>query len=159
MKKNANIYVMTDGTSLKVGHSIAPQARAKQIGRPVDILHLTDIIVEAEAVERTAHRLLKISGKHVRGEWFSASLEEAVEAINLARRIVDGLELPLDRVPKPKPKRSGVMVVVKLLQSTVAAIDEERARHHYPPSRAQVIKRALEEWSRDKRRKEEKARA
>lgn len=143
MKKNANVYVMTDGTSLKVGHSIAPQARAKQLGS-IDILHLTDIIVEAEAVERTAHRLLKMSGKHLHGEWFSASLEEAVEAIERARRIVDGLELPLDKVPPTRQPQINIRVSAE----TMDKID--RLRRISPirpiPSASEIVRLAIDEY-------------
>jgi hypothetical protein len=50
-------------------------------------------------IEATAHRLLKRAGKHIEGEWFSASIDECTEAIARAERIVAGVES--DPTPKP----------------------------------------------------------
>ncbi|MBF4328686.1 hypothetical protein EAY16_25770, partial [Vibrio anguillarum] len=78
---------------LKLGHSCNPEKRAKQIGRVV-IAHLTDVVEQAERIERLAHRVLALHGKHVRGEWFEATIEDAILAIEIATKQVEQ-ELPL----------------------------------------------------------------
>jgi len=83
-----------DGT-IKLGHSVCPERRAKQLGVPVDIVHQTDVIELAEKVERLAHRILALYGKHLRGEWFEASLEDAIQAIEIATQQAEGEQLPL----------------------------------------------------------------
>lgn len=96
MKTNARIYIMRgDDGALKLGHSRNPEARAKQIGRPVKVVHQTDVIEHAERIERLAHRVLALHGKHIRGEWFEATLEDAIAAIETATRQAEGSELPL----------------------------------------------------------------
>lgn len=99
MRTNARIYVMqaADG-SLKVGHSRNPELRLQQIPEAVDVLHQSGLVVDAELVERTAHRLLTLAGKHVRGEWFAVTLGEAIDAIERAERIAAGDESLMGRV-------------------------------------------------------------
>lgn len=108
MRRNARIYVMEAANGdLKVGVSNNPVRRRKEIG-PVKIVHMTDVKAHAEQIERTAHRLLALSRRHIRDEWFKAALGEAIDAIERAERIVDGLELPLDR---PMPKAQYKLVI------------------------------------------------
>lgn len=96
MKTNAKIYVMRaeDGT-LKLGHSVDPERRAKQVGRAVEVVHETDVLEQVERIERLAHRVLALHGRHIRGEWFEASLDEAVRAIEIATRQAEQQELVL----------------------------------------------------------------
>jgi len=43
MKTNAKVYVMVDGEGrIKLGHSVNPAARSKQMPRPVTLVHETD---------------------------------------------------------------------------------------------------------------------
>lgn len=116
MKTNAYIYVMQaeDGT-LKLGHSKDPAKRAKQVGRPVEVVHTTDLIEQVERIERVAHRVLALHGRHIRGEWFEAKLSDAVAAIETAIRQAEGLELPLvGRLSRPdmhdKPPREALSI-------------------------------------------------
>ena len=96
MKTNAKVYVMVDGEGrIKLGHSVNPTARSKQMPRPVTLVHETDVIEQAERVERLAHRILALHGTHLRGEWFEASLEDALQAIEIAIRQAEQEELAL----------------------------------------------------------------
>lgn len=96
MKTNAKIYVMlADDGTIKLGHSRNPHARAKKIGRRVEVIHVTDLIEQAERVERLAHRILALDGRHIRGEWFEAELEQAIRAIQIAVRQAEREELAL----------------------------------------------------------------
>lgn len=98
MKTNARIYVMrAEDGSLKLGHSKNPEERAKWIGRAVEIVHQTDVIEHVERIERLAHRVLALHGKHIRGEWFEAKLEDALLAIEIATRQAENAELPLGK--------------------------------------------------------------
>ena len=96
MKTNARIYIMVDNEGrIKLGHSVNPMARSKQMPRPVTLVHETDVIEQAERVERLAHRILALHGTHLRGEWFEASLEDALQAIEIAIRQAEQEELAL----------------------------------------------------------------
>lgn len=84
----AFIYVlgMVGGPS-KIGHSLSPESRKKQFERMENcklvITGTWDVgLYKALATERYIHWLLR--SKHIRGEWFSASQEEIVEAIEHA---------------------------------------------------------------------------
>lgn len=106
MKRDAYVYVMKHADNLvKVGHSKKPEFRMKIVGG-TDLLFTSELIDEVERVERTAHRLLKLSGKHVRGEYFRVSVHEAIAAIERARSIVDGRELPLEKAMPVKREKS-----------------------------------------------------
>lgn len=105
MKGSGKVYVMEGEDGLvKVGYSCQVDARARQIGNVVSIAYVTKEKQEAERIERSAHRLLRLAGKRVRGEWFSATVAEAIDAIERAERIAEGLELALDARPLSKPK-------------------------------------------------------
>lgn len=96
MKTNAKVYVMVDNDGrIKLGHSIDPAKRSKQMVRPVTLVHETDIVEEAERIERLAHRILALHGKHLRGEWFEASVGDAIKAIEIAVRQAEQEELAL----------------------------------------------------------------
>ena len=59
VRTNAKVYVVRaeDGT-LKLGHSKDPINRAKDIRPKVEIVHQTDVLDQAEKIERLAHRVL-----------------------------------------------------------------------------------------------------
>jgi hypothetical protein len=79
----------------KIGHSNKPSRRRMEIAgrrKLLRVVHTSVYSPVANKIEKTAHRLLKLAGKHVEYEWFSASLDECIEAIARAERIVAGLE-------------------------------------------------------------------
>lgn len=83
MRRNAHLYVMrNEHGHLKLGHSVNPLQRSRSLGSP-QIVFCSGIIDEVERVEKLAHRLLVLSGKHLKGEWFEASLEDAMHAIEV----------------------------------------------------------------------------
>lgn len=86
------VYVMSypGDNKLKIGHSLDPFDRAKDIGGTKAPL---EPVVEAffwcserrEAVERASHRLENSARQN--GEWFDISIERALEAIRSAARL------------------------------------------------------------------------
>ena len=89
MKK---IYVMQNGEpdTLKIGTAYDPEARARglQTGnhRPLTVVWTEcseDDEREAEDWERKVHTIL--ADRHIRGEWYRVTLDEAKAAINQAR--------------------------------------------------------------------------
>jgi len=96
VRTNARVYIMkSDDGRLKIGHSVDPSRRSKQLGVAVSIMHETDVLDQAERIERLAHRVLALSGKHLCGEWFDATVEDAISAIDIAVRQAESVELPL----------------------------------------------------------------
>jgi hypothetical protein len=69
MRTNAKVYVMTGNNGLvKVGHSRNPKGRLNELRRrAVSVEYETGVLREAEQIERSAHRLLQLAGRHVRG--------------------------------------------------------------------------------------------
>lgn len=140
MRTNARIYVMRaeDGT-LKLGHSIDPIKRARSVGKPVEVVHQTDVIEHVERIERLAHRVLALHGRHIRGEWFEADLSDAISAIEMAIRQAEGSELQLvGRLSRPDmPRRPKKDVVHTRLpadlmgQLQVLANAENRSLNNY----------------------------
>ena len=140
MKTNAKVYVMRgDDGRLKVGHSRDPDRRSKELGG-IEILHTTPTLEQAERIERLAHRLLALSGKHVRGEWFEANLEDAIAAIETAVKQAEGNELELGarfaNDTKPLHMRAN--------SRTMSMLDDLRKAEDDLPSRSEMIRRLVE---------------
>lgn len=160
MKTNARIYIMVDNEGrIKLGHSVNPAARSKQMPRPVTLVHETDVIEQAERVERLAHRILALHGTHLRGEWFEASLEDALQAIEIAIRQAEQEELALGgrldgkadieistRIQINKP------VPVRLDDRHLQIVDELRRVEKDIPTRSEMIRRLIERAVEKKRK-------
>ncbi len=87
MITGARVYVMQgDGGTLKVGVSNAPLRRLREVTSAVGLIYETEPLQDPFKVEELAHRILIKSGKHISGEWFAASPEDAIEAIKNALR-------------------------------------------------------------------------
>ena len=94
--RKAMLYVMqAPNGDVKVGFSNNPEQRRRSLGADVALVHTTDVIADARRVETLAHRLLVLNGKPIRGEWFEASLEAAISAVELAIQQAEGAELAL----------------------------------------------------------------
>jgi hypothetical protein len=143
---NARIYVMRGQHGLKIGHSGDPQRRLEQVGADA-IEHETDVLEHAQLIEHTAHRLLRLAGKHVRGEWFSATLHEAVDAIERAERIAAGQELPLVRPIRAKKQQTGKVVTLSLPIWMLDEIDNiNRDERYGQADRASLVREAIAAW-------------
>lgn len=157
MKTNAKIYVMKahDGT-IKLGHSVDPIRRSRQIGKMVSVVHQTDIIEHVEKIERLAHRVLALHGKHLRGEWFEARIEDAILAIDIATRQAEN-ELHLGgRLGKPAEMTSAIPV--RIADNIVTALDDLRRLEADIPSRSEMIRRLIDRaHASTKRSKDRKA--
>lgn len=93
---SACIYVLQDITGrIKLGISKHPIRRSRNFGPGVELVATTDMFDEAPVVEKLAHRVLALHGKHLRGEWFLATVDDALKAIEIARRQAARIELPL----------------------------------------------------------------
>jgi hypothetical protein len=107
MQVEAKIYVMKakDG-ALKIGRSVKPWARAKQIERKIDFVpYETGMLPNADLIERAAHRVMALFGKHLGGEWFEGSITDAKLAIEIAIRQVQNNELGLGGTLLPNKRR------------------------------------------------------
>lgn len=137
MKTNAKVYVMRDENGrIKVGHAKRPDKRVKEISaKGLRLLSQTDVKEDAERIERTAHRLLKLAGKHIRGEWFNASHDEALAAILTAEKIVNGNQLGLVH----KTDNSTVFTM-RVDAEFLSELDELRALDRPLPSKAEVLR-------------------
>ncbi|MBO6755503.1 MAG: GIY-YIG nuclease family protein [Roseibium sp.] len=71
----------------KVGFSDNPNRRSRTLGG-VPVLYQSDWSSNAEQVEKAAHEILRLSGKHVKKELFSVALPDAIEAIGCALKSV-----------------------------------------------------------------------
>lgn len=115
ISKCGHVYVMRGADGLvKVGYSNKPERRARQVGNVVEIAHTSAFKDDAERIERGAHRLLRLAGRHVRAEWFNATVAEAIDAIEMAERIAGGLELAIDRRPRKPQRRPDVTIRLPL---------------------------------------------
>jgi hypothetical protein len=150
VRTNARIYVMRGQHGLKIGHSGDPQRRLEQIGADA-IEHETDVLEHAQLIEHTAHRLLRLAGKHVRGEWFSATLHEAVDAIERAERIAAGQELPLVRPIRAKTQTSKVITVSLPIWMLDEIDNINRDERYGQADRASLIREAVAFWLADRR--------
>lgn len=142
MKTNAHIYVMQGADGLvKVGHSRRVHLRLKEVGQVASVAHLTGIKEQAELIERTAHRLLKLAGKGVRGEWFSATVAEAVDAIERAERIASGAELGLDKLPA----NEDTILHMRVAEEIRVMLDDLRRIEPDLPTRSEMVRRLIVE--------------
>lgn len=111
------LYVLEADRWVKVGIARDPHNRLAQVAGhcplPVSIIALRSVPYErAGRAERLAHRLLAAS--HHRGEWFTCSHEEAIQAISVASKAALRSGEDWDRlsddgkiVPRKKLVRSG----------------------------------------------------
>lgn len=146
MKTNAKIYVMRgeDG-SLKLGHSKNPATRSKQLGRAVEIVHQTDVLEHAEHIERLAHRVLVLHGKHIKGEWFEASLADAITAIEIAVKQAERQELHLGGKLKGTRHdgRSMRQLAIRFTDEQLSMVDRIIAQREGEGEKAGIIREAL----------------
>lgn len=147
MKTNAKIYVMqADDGTLKLGHSKSPATRAKQLGRRVAIVHETDVLEHAEQIERLAHRVLALHGKHLRGEWFEADLSDAIKAIEIATRQAEAEELPLGRAIGPNARTgTKTMIGIKIDNELLERLDRYQSSLPYQTTRTALVEAAIEQ--------------
>jgi hypothetical protein len=138
MRTNAKVYVMagSDG-AIKLGVSTDPARRLKEVGADA-ILHETELLEHAERVERLAHRMLSLKGLRIRGEWFSASLDEALATIEAAVA-----ELDDPKWARQSPKPSGVAIHVRLPSELLARLNDA-CDGPYAPSQAEIVRRGIE---------------
>ena len=126
--KIAAVYVMADEAGRhKVGNSCNPQRRSFQIlegGRRLRVVHESRYSEQACKIEKTAHRLLKLAGKHIEGEWFSASLDECIEAISRAEAVVAG------EAPAPENPDGTMVVTIRLGPNDVKELRDIAEAEH-----------------------------
>ena len=152
MRTNAKVYVVRaeDGT-LKLGHSKDPINRAKDIRPKVEIVHQTDVLDQAEKIERLAHRVLALHGTHLRGEWFEASLDEAIAAIDIAIRQAEGSELPLGGKLKQRERPPSPFVSTFTMRADpdfLDDLDELRLSERPQLSRSDMLRKLVHDGKR-----------
>lgn len=80
----SKVYILQGEPGIKIGRALRPDARARTLSleykTPITVVYQTRILADASQVEAHAHRLLA-RYKTFRKEWFSCSLEEAIEVV------------------------------------------------------------------------------
>lgn len=147
MRTFAKVYVITadDGT-VKVGNSTDPARRAREIGRGSKVAYETVVIEHAELVERRAHKILALSGGHLRGEWFKAKVSHAVDAIDKAVSQCAGDELPLyGKLNRnfARTNRGEILLRIKADDAFLDMVDRLRLQELPPLSRADYVRRLV----------------
>lgn len=139
MARSGVVYVMDCGDGLvKVGFSKRPTRRADDLG--LIVRHTSDWHEQAELIEKAAHRLLKLAGHHSRNEIFTASIEDAVAAINQAFDLAERGELKTVVLP---PQRTKHVINLALDPVLLERLDEWLAAQEFPPTKTAVIEAAI----------------
>lgn len=130
--------IQSEAGPIKIGVSKSPSGRAKQIARQqpygVRLIHSRSPGgQDAFAVEAAAHTLLE--AKRHRGEWFDATLEEAIDAIEMAVKMVEsGWHRPI--AAHTQSERSAVVLTV----GQAFEIDRWRRAQSPIPSRSEAVR-------------------
>jgi len=158
---NWSVYVMSNGDGhLKIGISQNLALRAKELKVPVVYTRLIGSQAEATAVERGAHKLLWKAGRHVNngGEWFVASFEEAVDAIE---RSEEGHTIALPggyRIGQLKGRHPYTgCLSIQADEEFFEMLDEVRIARRPIPSRTDMV-RSLVREEHDRVKKRERSR-
>lgn len=137
------VYIARDSDGLvKVGFSKRPSIRMFDLR--AELQYATDTFPNALRIEKLAHKLLSVSAKRIASsEWFEATLEEAIEAVERAIRIADGSEpIPDFALPKGRRPMVGARIERSLFMRLKRATD--RTKTAYAPSVAKIIERGIE---------------
>ena len=102
------------------------------------------VIEHAERIERLAHRVLALHGKHLRGEWFEATIKDAVVAIEIATRQAEGEELNLGGCLRIVAETKDKQTSLRLSEATLSSLDQLRRDEADLPTRAEMIRRLIE---------------
>jgi hypothetical protein len=147
----ATLYIMESGTGdLKIGISKNPKARLRAMrshnASEVEIVHVQELGDDAWKVEGHAHRLLK--PHHIKGEWFSTSVERALAAISSAVTCVANGESVGRSVGRKKQYEE--RITLPLSADMLAAIDSSLADGEV---RLDLIRAAIERELKKRRSK------
>ena len=155
MKTHAHIYVLQAPNGIiKLGHAKNVETRVKGLPshqrRSVSIAHVTPKIDAAERVERMANKLLALDRKRLRrnGEWFVASVSDAVASIEWAVRIIDGFDV--EPFWPTKPVSRSVPITIKLENWLIVGMSIAFEDERYPPSRSKVAAEAVKSYLLDR---------
>ncbi len=134
-----HVYVLSGRGRVKIGWSRQPVIRAYQVGGKLE--HATTQLTMATRVERLAHRILH-SKRIGRTEWFDATIEDAIAAVEAAIEVAEGRQ---PEPPRPEPMRSYRAVVpLSLDGELLSRVEAARARRsHSRPGRAQVMRELI----------------
>lgn len=116
------VYVMDDGLHRKIGISDNPAVRAKEVRRsaPVRVVFAQEA-PECRRVERKAHLIL--ADRHVGGEWFSVSIEEAVDVV---MRAMNDPHVPEDL--RTGDRHAGTAKTIRLTDDELAVLEAIKAK-------------------------------
>lgn len=76
------VYVMTQGPKVKIGKSADPYQRSLQLN--AKLAYQSEYRGDALSVEKLAHRVMALGSRALGFEWYQASFDDAVAAINIA---------------------------------------------------------------------------
>jgi hypothetical protein len=130
------VYVIQSDVGVKVGVSTHPKNRNAQLRRG-RVVYESPTLDHAYAVEKCAHRLLCDVGQHLYGEWWSASVEAAIQAIS--RAIVEVGNNP------PGKSTVGKMETFIMDAETRLALDDVRASGRKIESKSAAVRRLIME--------------
>jgi hypothetical protein len=136
----ATVYVMEDGNDRrKVGHSVNPLRRSVELGKDSTARRPRAPTVRPGIQGREGGpSLLRLAGKRLKGELFSASIEECVAAIERAERIVAGVE--------PDAGPASELLCVKLDDKRFDRIEDWRRQQPGKiPNRTDAIRALIDE--------------
>lgn len=142
------VYVIgSDGGPQKIGitDNIESRLTTLQVGitERLRVVHYRERNQgDARLVERAAHMLL--SAKRQKGEWFNISLEEAIDGVGEAVRMVDAGKI---KAPKPRPPQENV-IGVRFSPEAHEAL--ERLARADERSMSALIRKIVEDWLRMK---------
>jgi hypothetical protein len=147
----AYVYVLSCPQSghTKVGISVHPSVRVGQVRSPKGRRPALELergpLTKARSVEKVAHEIL--ADKRVRDEWFSASLDECLEAIDKAANII-GAEVVSETQLRKKKKPLKVQASYRLSPWLVAGVEALRLRQQVTPPVNAIVEKALETFLR-----------
>lgn len=101
----------------------------------VSVLHYTEPVTNHWEAEKIAHEILFSSGYHFLGEWFDASPQDAMQAINLAAQlvVVPERDRKIERLPgstRKPPPITFAKYKNNLKWATKRAEEDNTARRH-----------------------------
>ena len=156
MRKHAAVYVLDLGEgAVKIGHSIHPQKRRKELGLAhCEFGYISKVYEEAERVERAAHEILQ--GEKIYGETFRVSVARACEAIAAAEQLIYGGLQP-DNYSPPEQERPRQQIAFSVTDADLKIV--EALRRSWPggiPSASDVWRQGLRELYEQRQKKTRK---
>ena len=141
----SRVYVMTGAerpSAVKIGYSRDPHSRTKSIYRcgAMQVHFMGELSTHGPTIERMAHHFLFAKDiPHEGGDWFTASVHTAIEAVQYAYQAASGV------VPAP-PRRKRLMssmLHVRLSDEEDRMLRALRRSEPDVPTRSEMMRRLI----------------